>query len=148
MAIKEKLQSDLADAMRDGNQQKRDTLRLLLAAVKQAEVDGQKPLDDDGILAILTKQAKQRRESIVEYDKAGRADLSEQEQIELDILETYLPQQLTREQISELAQQAISKVGASDPKDMGKVMGQLMPKVKGQADGRLVNEVVRELLTG
>ncbi len=148
VAIKEQLQSDLADAMREGDQQKRDTLRLLLSAVKQAEVDGQKSLDDDGVQAILNKQAKQRRESIEEYNKADRTDLAAQEKLELDILESYLPQQMSRAEISELAIKTISQVGASNPQDMGKVMGRLMPQVKGRADGRLVNEVVRELLTG
>lgn len=146
MAIKDQMREDLADAMREGDPQKRNTLRLLLAAIKQAEVDGQKLLDDAGVLDVLNKQAKQRRESIEEYSKVGRSDLAFQEQAELDIIETYLPQQMSRAQIEELAQETISQVGATDPKDMGKVMGRLMPQVKGRADGRLVNEVVRELL--
>lgn len=148
MAIKDQMQEDLADAMRGGDPQKRDTLRLLMAAIKQVEVDGRKSLDDTGVQDVLNKQAKQRRESIEEYSKVGRSDLANQEQIELDIIETYLPQQMSRAQIEALAQETISQVGATEPKDMGKVMGRLMPQLKGRADGRLVNEVVRDLLTG
>jgi uncharacterized protein len=146
MAIKEQLHSDLADAMRKGDSEKRNTLRLLLAAIKQTEVDEQKSLDDVEVQAVLAKQAKQRRESIAEYEQAGRLDLADQEQAELEIIESYLPQLMSREQIAEIAGKTIVDVGASSPKDMGKVMGRLMPQLKGQADGRLVNEVVRELL--
>ena len=97
---------------------------------------------------VLTKQAKQRRESLAEYTKAGREDLAEQEKYELDIIESYLPQMMSREEIEVLVKQAIVDTGASSPKDMGQVMGKLMPQVKGKADGRLVNEVVREQLAG
>lgn len=146
MTIKDQLRADLADAMREGNVEKRNTLRLLLAAIKQIEVDEQKTLNDEDVLAVLTKQGKQRRESIAEYEQAGRLDLASQEKVELDIIESYLPQQMSREQVTNIASKTISDVGASSPKDMGKVMGRLMPQLKGQADGRLVNEVVRELL--
>ena len=146
MAIEKQLRDDLADAMRDGDAEKRNTLRLLLAAIKQTEVDEQKTLDDAGVQAVLGKQAKQRRESIADYEQAGRLDLADQEKAELEIIEYYLPQQMSREQIAEIASRIIAEVGASSSKDMGKVMGQLMPQLKGQADGRLVNEVVRELL--
>ncbi|MDX1413010.1 MAG: GatB/YqeY domain-containing protein [Candidatus Promineifilaceae bacterium] len=146
MSIKVQLRDDLAEAMRAGDTEKRNTLRLLLAAIKQAEVDEQQSLDDSGVQAVLAKQAKQRRESVEEYERAGRSDLAAQEQEELMVIEQYLPQQMTREQVEELASQAIADVGASSSKDMGKVMGLLMPQLKGKADGRMVNEVVRELL--
>lgn len=146
MSTKDQLRSDLEEAMREGDQDKRNTLRLLLAAVKQTEVDEQKTLDDAAVLVVLNKQAKQRRESIADYEKAGRSDLAEQEEMELNIIETYLPQQMSKEQIEEIATKVIANVGAQGPKDMGKVMGQLMPQLKGKADGRLVNEVVQELL--
>jgi uncharacterized protein YqeY len=119
---------------------------LLLAAIKQAEVDGQMELDDAGVQAVLTKQAKQRRESIADYERAGREALADQEKAELLIIESYLPTMMTREEIADAAKQTISEVGATGPQDMGKVMGQLMPKVGGKADGSLVSEVVRELL--
>lgn len=144
--LEEQLRLDMADAMRAGDKEKRDTLRLLLAAVKQAEVDGQQTLDDAGVQAVLTKQAKQRRESIAEYERAGRVDLAENEKAELVIIESYLPQMMSRAEITEIATRTINDLGASGPTDTGRVMGRLMPQVKGKADGRLVSEVVRELL--
>ncbi|MCB8982400.1 MAG: GatB/YqeY domain-containing protein [Ardenticatenaceae bacterium] len=147
MALKEQLRSDMATAMKQGDTATRDVLRMLLAAVKQAEVDDQTTLDEAGVVNVLTKQAKQRRESIADYEKAGRSDLVEQEQAELAIIETYLPQQMSREEIKALAVQVIADLGVTDIKGMGQVMGKLMPQLKGQADGRMVNEVVRELLT-
>ena len=146
MTLKEQLRLDTADAMRAGDSEKRDTLRLLLAAIKQTEVDSQQSLDDAGVQAVLAKQAKQRRESIADYQKAGRDDIADREQAELVIIESYLPQLMDREEIAEVAAQTIADLGATGPKDTGRVMSSLMPKVKGKADGRLVSEVVRELL--
>jgi uncharacterized protein YqeY len=147
MSLKEQLRIDTADAMRSGDKEKRDTLRLLLAAIKQVEIDQQKDnLTDEEVLDVLNKQAKQRRESIADYEAAGREDLVHEEQAQLDLIETYLPVQMTREEIAELAANIINELGAVGPQDTGKVMGRLMPQVKGKADGRMVNEVVRELL--
>ena len=147
MSLKEQLRIDTADAMRSGDKEKRDTLRLLLAAIKQVEIDQQKDnLTDEEVLDVLNKQAKQRRESIADYGAAGREDLVYEEQAQLDLIETYLPVQMTREEIAEIAVKIINEVSAEGPQDTGKVMGRLMPQVKGKADGRLVNEVVRELL--
>lgn len=146
MSLKEQVRLDLADAMRSGDKEKRDTLRLLMAAIKQVEVDQQVELDDAGVLTVLEKQAKQRRESIEEYSAAGRQDLVDEEQAQLVLIESYLPEQMSRDQIADIASKVIDEVGARDPKDMGKVMGRLMPMLKGKADGRLINEVVRELL--
>jgi uncharacterized protein YqeY len=148
MSSSEQLRADLATAMREGDKDKRDVLRFLLAAIKQVEVDEQKTLDEAGVDQVLAKQAKQRRESIADYSKAGRQDLVDEEEAQLLIIESYLPQQMGRDEIEALAASAIAAVGAAGPGDMGKVMGQLMPLVKGKADGRLVNEVVRELLQG
>lgn len=146
MTLEEQLRLDMADAMRSGDNQKRDTLRLLLAAIKQVEVDGQQSLDDAGVQTVLAKQAKQRRESIVDYEQAGRSDIAVLEQAELVIIESYLPQMMSREEITEVAAQTITDLGADGPKDTGRVMGSLMSQVKGKADGRLVSEIVRELL--
>jgi uncharacterized protein len=146
MDTKAQIQADLKEAMRTGDTATRDTLRLLGAAIKQVEVDGQAVLDDTAVQAILMKQAKQRRESITEYTKAGREDLVGKEQEELAIIERYLPKMLGREEIIALATPIIAALGATDAKSMGAVMGQLMPQVKGKADGQLVNQVVRELL--
>lgn len=146
MSLKEKMRSDMAAAMRQGDNDKRNTLRMLLAAVKQTEVDDQVTLDDPGVVAVLTKQAKQRRESIHDYEKAGRTKMATNEKVELAIIETYLPQMMGQEEVRALAANVIAELGVTDMKGMGQIMGRLMPQLKGQADGRIVNEVVRELL--
>lgn len=146
MGLRETLKQDLKEAMKAKEAVRRDTLRLILAAVKQSDVDQQTALDDEGVQALLFKQAKQRQESIAAYEEAGREDLAQPERQELMIIEAYLPQMMSRAEIEEIAREIIARVGAESPKSMGAVMGQLMPKVKGKADGRVVNEVVRELL--
>jgi uncharacterized protein len=146
MTLKDQLNEDVKNAMRSKDVETRDTLRLLLAAIKQEEVDKQIILDDADVLAVINKQAKQRRESIEDYTKANRPDLVGEEERQLIIIERYLPQMMSREEIEALAQAIITQTGVTDAKGMGQVMGQLMPKVKGKADGRLVNEVVRDLL--
>ena len=148
MSLKEQLSMDMTDAMRSGDKEKRDTLRLLLSAIKQVEVDEKTDLvdNDEAVMVILNKQAKQRRESIDEYGAAGRQDLVDEEQAQLVLIETYLPAQMSREEVAAAARKVIEETGAAGPQDTGKVMGRLMPQVKGKADGRLVNEVVRDLL--
>lgn len=146
MSVKETLQKDRIAAMREGDTAKRNAVGLLLAAIKQEEVDSQTSLDDEGVLAVLTRQAKQRRESIADYEKAGRPEMVASEQAELAIIESYLPQQMGREEVRAIAAEIIADLGVTDAKGMGQVMGKLMPRLKGQADGRLVNEVVRDLL--
>ncbi|MCA9980835.1 MAG: GatB/YqeY domain-containing protein [Anaerolineales bacterium] len=146
MDIKTQIQQDMKDAMKAGDTQTRDTLRMLSAAIKQIEVDSQQTLDNTAVQTTLMKQAKQRRESISEYDKAGRDDLVQQEQLELAVIERYLPQMMSREEIIAIAQPIITELGASSPKEMGAVMGRVMPQVKGKADGKLVNQVIRDLL--
>lgn len=146
MTLKEQLTADLKSAMREKDIEKRDTIRLLQAAIKQEEIDEQTTLDDAGVIAILTKQAKQRRESISDYQKAGRPEMVAEEEKQLAIIESYLPQKMSRDEIEVIARQTITELGVTDIKSMGQVMGQLMPKLKGQADGREVNEVVRALL--
>ena len=146
MTLKEQLRQDMADAMRSGDTERRNTLRLLLAAVKQTEVDEQTTLDDAGVMVVLSKQAKLRRESIADYEAAGRPELAAQEERELAIIEQYLPQMMTREEVRQVAEETIRQMGVDSPQAMGQVMGRLMPQLKGKADGRVVNEVVRELL--
>lgn len=146
MSLKETLQQDRVAAMKSGDTAKRNTVGLLLAAIKQEEIDSQTALDDAGVQALLTKQAKQRRESMADYEKAGNAAMVASEQAELVIIESYLPQQMGRAEITAIAAEIIADLGVTDAKGMGQVMGKLMPRLKGQADGRLVNEVVRELL--
>lgn len=146
MVIKEQLRNDMADAMRAGDKEKRDTLRLLLAAIKQVEIDEQTTLSDADVQNVLARQAKQRRESIAEYEAAGRQEQADHENAELEIIESYMPQMMSRQEVEEIASQVVADLGASSPKDMGRVMGRLMPQVKGKADGSMVSEVVRELL--
>ena len=142
-----KLQAALKEAMVNKDNTRRDVIRMSLNALKQVEIDTQKPLSAEEALSILQKEAKKRRESIDEAEKAGRAEVAAQEKLEVGILEEFLPKQLSREEIQSLARDAIAQSGATSANDMGKVMGVLMPKVKGVADGKLVNQVVRELLS-
>ncbi len=144
--LKGRLNDDLKDAMRSRDMTRRDTLRLLLAAIKQVEVDTRKDLSDSDVEQVLTREAKRRRESIEGFEKGGRADLVAKEQGELRLIESYLPQQMSRAEIESLARQAIAETGATAPTQMGAVMQKLMPQVKGKADGKLVNQIVRELL--
>jgi len=139
---------DLKAAMRAGDELRKSTLRMLRSAIGYREIEVQRTLSDDEVLDVIAKQVKQRQDSIAEYTKGGRQDLVDQERAEMEILVTYLPQQLTREEITELARAAILKLEVSDIKQQGMVMKALQPQVKGRADGRLVNEVVRQLLGG
>jgi uncharacterized protein YqeY len=147
MSLKEKLQSDLRDAIRQKDEVRKRALRLALAAVTNAEVAQRKDLDDPSVLAVLAKEAKTRQESIEEYGQAGRDDLVAQQEAELAVLEAYLPRQLSREEISARAKATIEQLGAAGMGQMGLVMKSLMQELRGQADGKLVNQVVRELLS-
>ncbi|MGJ3240668.1 MAG: GatB/YqeY domain-containing protein [Anaerolineae bacterium] len=141
---KDELMKAVKEAMRNKDTDRRNTIRQLQAAIQQVEVDQRKELNEDEELDILIKEAKKRRESIDELTNAGR-DASEEEQ-ELVIIEEFLPKQLTEDEIRALAQQAIDETGASEVRDMGKVMGRLSAQTKGKADGKLVSSIVRELL--
>jgi uncharacterized protein YqeY len=153
MGLREQLTDDLKEAMRSKDDTRKRTVRSIIAAMKKAETEldsngARVVLDDPGILGIISKQAKQRQESIEAFQAGGRQDLVDREQAELAILESYLPQQLTQAEIEEEARQVIAETGASSPRDIGTVMRPLMARLKGRADGRLVNQVVRELLSG
>lgn len=147
MGLKEQLQADLRAAMKARDETRRDTVRLLLGAIRNAEIDKGGDLDEQELLALLQKQAKQRRESIEQFAAAGRDELVAAEQAELDIIESYLPRMLSEEEIRAEARAQIDAVDASGPRDIGKVMGPLMGKLRGRADGALVQQVVRDLLT-
>lgn len=142
------MQEALKRAMIEKDTLRRDVLRTVLSEFKQAEIDGQKTLTAEESIAILQREIKKRRESIDEARKAGRDDIADAVQTEIGVIEVFLPTQLSREQIEALVRDAIAQTGASNPKEMGKVMGVLMPKVKGVADGKLVNDIVREMLNG
>lgn len=153
MGLREQLMDDLKEAMRQQDELRKRAIRAVITAIKQAETelnaDGSRvSLDEGGILAIIGKQVKQRQESIVEYRKGKREDLVAEEEAEIAILQAYLPQQLDRTAIEAEARQVIAEVGARSPKEIGNVMKPLMARLRGRADGKLVNEVVRELLAG
>lgn len=148
MSIKAQLTSDLKDAMRQRDDRRRDVLRFTLAALQNAEIATREELDEPAAMAVLAKEAKQRRDSIEEFRKADRQDLVAKEEAELAVLAPYLPEQLSREEIAQAARQAIQETRASSPQETGKVMAVLMPQLRGRADGRQVNEVVQELLAG
>ena len=147
MSLRQRLDEDVKQAMRDKDEVRRDALRYIRSEIHNQEIASQTTLDDDeGVSAVLSKQAQQRRESIEAFKEAGREDLVKKEEGDLAVILEYLPQQLTSEEIRELAREAIQAAGASGPADMGKVMGQLIPQTRGRAEGREVSEVVKEIL--
>ncbi|MFC1915930.1 GatB/YqeY domain-containing protein [Chloroflexota bacterium] len=144
--LKQKLTDDLRQAMRSGDTVKRSALRLLMAAIGNAEIARQAALEDADILGIIAKEVRQRHESIEAFKQGNRQDLVAQEEAALAAIQEYLPQQMTREEIAEAARRVIAEVGAEGPGDKGKVMPKLIPQLKGRADGREINAVVSELL--
>ena len=133
--------------MRRKDETRRSTIRFIRAAVQNQEIDKRKALDDDDIIGVLSSMVRQHQESIAEFKKADRLDLVGKEEAELRIIREYMPEQIPEEKLAELAREAISQTGASGPGDMGKVMGLLMPQVRGRADGAQVSRVVRQLLS-
>jgi len=147
MSLKQQITDDMKDAMRSGNKVRLGTIRLIQAAIKQIEVDERiEALDDDRILACLDKMCKQRRESITQYEKAERHDLSDVEKAELVIIQEFLPAALSEEEITEMITSAINETGASGIRDMGKVMGILKPKMQGRADMGKVSGAIKAKL--
>ena len=147
MTLKDRLDEDQKAALRSGEQLRLSVLRLLRSAIHYAEVDRGGLLDDDGVMAVLSKQAKQRRESIEEFRKGNRPDLADKEAAELAVLQEYLPSQASREEVEAIARQVISEVGARGRQDLGKVMPLVIAKLRGKADGRVISQVVQELLS-
>ena len=146
LTIKERLDEDIRSAMRARNQERLDTLRFLKSQIQLTEKNSQKALDDAGVTDVVAKQAKDRRESIQMFGDGGRPDLVAKEEASLAVLQEYLPAQLDEAALTALAQQAIADTGAAGPADRGKVMGRIMPHVRGQADGSQVNAIVSRLL--
>jgi len=145
--LKQKIENDLKQALRAKDVTRRSVIRLVLAAVKNAEIAKQAALDDPDILGIIAKEVKQRHESIEAFKQGNRPDLVAQEEAELEILLDYLPEPATREEITAEAQRIITEVGAQGPQDKGKVMPRIITKFKGRAEGREINEVVTGLLS-
>lgn len=146
MSLKDVLNNDLRQAMRQHDDTRRSVIRMVLSAVRYAEVEQGKPLDDEGILRVISKDVKQHRESISEFERGNRPDLVAKETAELNVLLSYLPEQMSRDEIVSIVQKVIDEVGARGPTDMGKVMPRVMGMVRGRAEGREVNRVVQELL--
>ena len=148
MTLKARINDDVKAAMRAGDAPRRDALRLLLAAVKQREVDERKELGDADVVAVIERMIKQRRESIAQFEKGGRQDLAQNERFEIDLLQGYMPQALADAEIATAVAEAISAAGAKSPADMGKVMGALKAKLAGRADMSKVSALVKSKLAG
>lgn len=146
MVRKEDFQSELHEALRSGDTLRRDTLRMALTAIKLEEVKKRGPLDEGDIISVLQKEAKVRHEAINDAKKAGRNDLLDDLYGSLKILEAYLPQPLTEEEVTQLAKEAIKETGAETAKEIGQVMKVLIPRIQGRMDGKVVNQIVRSLL--
>lgn len=146
MSIKQQLENDVKDAMRNKDELRKRTLRLTLTEIHLAEVEKGGELDDQALLALLQKQIKSRHESIADAKRAGRSELVEEVKAEIGVLEAYLPKQLSAQELEQLARQAIAEAGATSPKEMGQVMKILIPRLRGRASGNEASQVVRTLL--
>ena len=147
MALKEKLAEDLKDAMKNKDVVRKNVVQMVRAGVLQVEKDNKVTLDDEGIIEVIAKQLKQRRDSLPDYEKSGREDLIATLKAEMDVLMKYLPKQLSKEELEVIVKDAVAETGASSMKDMGKIMATVMPKVKGRADGKMINEIVKAILS-
>jgi hypothetical protein len=148
MTVKSRLENDLKDALRAGDDLRKRTLRMALAAIKQTEIDKSTTLDDPGVMAVLQKEIKARQEAIADAERANRPDLVTASQAEMYYLESFLPQALTSQELEDLARQVITEVGAASPAQMGQVMKVLMPRLQGRATGDAASQAVRKLLAG
>jgi uncharacterized protein YqeY len=148
METQKQIESDFKDALRSGDELKKRTLRLVLSSLKLVEVDQGEPLQEQDVLGIVRKEIKSRRESIADAERAERPDITAEAEAEIRILQVYLPQSLSEDELEAMAKEAIAEVEASSPQEMGNVMKVLMPRVQGRADGAQVSQVVRDLLAG
>ena len=146
MTIKDKLKNDLVAAMKEKDAVRKNVVQLIKAGILQVEKDKRITLDEEGVLDVIAKQLKQRRDSLPDYEKSGREDLIAQLKREMELLMEYLPKQLTKEELTEIVKEAVLETGATTIKDMGKIMAAVMPKTKGRADGKEINLIARELL--
>lgn len=146
MSLSDRLNEDMKQAMKSQDKFKLSVIRMVRSTIKNSEIELKRALDDNEVLDVLTREIKQRKDSLQEFTKAGRDDLAESLKAELVILAEYMPQQLSEEEVKAIVQQTIQQIGASSKADMGKVMTALMPQVKGRADGKLINQLVQQLL--
>ncbi len=146
MSLKETLLQDQIQAMKNKESDRLTTLRMVLAAIKNTEIDSKEELDDEKIQGIIATQVKQLKDALKDFETGGRSDLIEKTKTEISLLETYLPEQMSDEELKTIVSETLSQVGASSPADLGKVMGAVMGKVKGKADGNRVRSIAMELL--
>ena len=146
MSLIERLNEDMKQAMKSQDKFRLAVIRMVRSSIKNAEIERQKPLDDSEVIDILQREVKQRKDSLQDFEKAGRSDLAADASKEIAILQEYLPQQLSEEEIVEIVKQTMQETGAATKADMGRLMGALMPKVKGRADGKIVNRIAQQLL--
>ncbi|HJX04155.1 MAG TPA: GatB/YqeY domain-containing protein [Dehalococcoidia bacterium] len=147
MALAEKIRADMQQALRNREQDRLSVLRLMLSAFNYYEIEKQQKIDDNGVIEVLSREAKKRRESIEAFEKGNRQDLVDKEKAELALILTYMPQQMTPEEISAAAMKVIQQIGAKSPADKGKVMSQLVPLTRGKAEGKVVSDIVNDLLS-
>ncbi|GAB6877207.1 GatB/YqeY domain-containing protein [Thermaerobacter litoralis] len=149
MSLKERLEQDMKEAMkaREAGKTRLSVIRMARAAIKNEEIERGHPLSDDEVLQVLAREKRQRQEALEEYRRAGRDDLVQQMEAEIQVLAAYLPEPLSEAELTLLAEEVIAQVGARGPQDMGKVMGQLMPRIRGRAEGSDASRIVRELLS-
>ncbi len=147
MSLKETLMNDLKEAMKDKDIIRKNTVQMVRSSVLQFEKDNKVELDDPGIIEVIARELKKRRDVLPEYEKSGREDLIGDIKREIETLLAYLPEQLSREELEVIVKEAIAGVGATSMKDMGKIMAAVMPQTKGRADGKMINEIVKELLS-
>lgn len=146
MSLTKQLDQDMKLALKSKDKNRLSTIRMLKSAIKKEEIDKKHSLNDDEVIAVIVREVKQRKDSIAQYEQAGRGDLADKEKAEIEVLSAYLPEPLSDEELKDLVKQVIQEVGATSKADMGKVMGAIIPKVKGRADGRQVNRIVQEML--
>jgi uncharacterized protein YqeY len=146
MSLTERLENDMKQAMKSKDKVRLSVIRMVRTAIKNAEIDQQRTLSDDEVIAVLNREMKQRRDSLQAFESAGRQDLVEEVKQEIQVLIDYLPAQMSEDEVRAVVREVIAEVGAVGKSDMGKVMSALMPKVKGRADGKLVNQIVGQEL--
>ncbi len=146
MNLADRLTDDMKQAMKGKDKLRLSVIRMVRAAIKNREIDSASPLTEDDVIAIVRKELKQRRDSLLAFESAGRTDLADEAKAEISILESYLPQQFSESEVRALVEESIASIGAKGKSDIGKVMSDLMPKLRGRADGKMVQQIVQSLL--